>query len=188
MSTQRESRRSVNPILHIWASKLSFLILLLKLRWVGFTSHFMVLYFRNVDLDLPKISELYWTPVLSRYGDENLTSWKNRLVHLWPTSFIRANYVQLPSKIFYRTPLPEWPCSLSRTGWFSRSSAERGKGGKFRAFSETETSCISFLRNLCDKLVWGWLLRLLLRPGHQWQKLPVRLQVSEFSFRYFMAN
>jgi len=105
MSTQRESRRSVNPILHIWASKLSFFILLLKLKWVGFISHFMVLYFRNVDLDLPKISELFWTPVLSRYGDENLTSWKNRLVHLWPTSFIRANYVQLPQQNFSRTPL-----------------------------------------------------------------------------------
>ena len=74
MSTQRESRRSVNPILHIWASKLSFFILFLKLKWVGFISHFMVLYFRNVDLDLPKISELFLTPVLSRYGDENLTS------------------------------------------------------------------------------------------------------------------
>ena len=65
----------------------------------------MVLYFRNVDLDLPKISELFWTPVLSRYGDENLTSWKNHLVHLWPTSFIRANYVQLPQQNFSRTPL-----------------------------------------------------------------------------------
>ena len=47
------------PILHIWASKLSFFLLLLKLKWVGFISHFMVLYFRNVDLDLPKISELF---------------------------------------------------------------------------------------------------------------------------------
>ena len=100
MSTQRESRRSVNPILHIWASNLSFFVLLLKLKWVGFFSHFIVLYFRNVDLDLPKISELFWTPVLSRYGDENLTSWKNHLVHLWPTSFIRANYVQLPQQNF----------------------------------------------------------------------------------------
>ena len=72
---------------------------------VGFISHFMVLYFRNVDLDLPKISELFWTPVLSRYGNENLTSWKNHLVHLWPTSFIQANYVQLPQQNFSRTPL-----------------------------------------------------------------------------------
>jgi len=109
MSTQRESRRSVNPILHIWASKLSFFILLLKLKWIAFISHFMVLYFRNVDLDLRKISELFWTPVLSRYGDENLTSWKNHLVHLWPASFIRANYVQLPQQNFSRTPLKtEW--------------------------------------------------------------------------------
>ena len=105
MSTQRESRRSVNPILHIWASKLSFFILLLKLKWVGFISHFRVLYFRNVDLDLPKISELFWTPVLSRCGDENLTPWKNHLVYLWPKSFIRANYVQLPQQNFSRTPL-----------------------------------------------------------------------------------
>ena len=103
MSTQRESRRSVDPILHIWASKLSFFILILKLKWVGFISHFM--HFRNVDIDLPKMSELFWTPVLSRYGDQNLTSWKNHLVHLWPTSFIRENYVQLPQQNSSRTPL-----------------------------------------------------------------------------------
>ena len=61
-STQGESRRSVNPILHIWASKLSFFILLLKLKWVGFISHFMVLYFRNVDLDLPKYLNYFERP------------------------------------------------------------------------------------------------------------------------------
>ena len=60
----------------------------------------MVLYFRNVHLDLPKIFALFWTPVLSRHGEENLTSRKNHLVHLWPTSFIQANYVQPPNKIF----------------------------------------------------------------------------------------
>ena len=66
----------------------------------------MVLYFRNVHLDLPKIFALFWTPVLSRHGEENLTSWKNHLVHLWPTSFIRANYVQPPpNKIF---PVRRW--------------------------------------------------------------------------------
>ena len=82
-------------------SKLSFFILLLELKWVRFTSHFMVLYFRNLHLDLPKIFVLFWTPVLSRHGEENLTSRKNHLVHLWPTSFIRVNYVQPPpNKIF----------------------------------------------------------------------------------------
>ena len=34
--------------------------------------------------------------MLSRHGEENLTSRKNHPVHLWPTSFIRANYVQPP--------------------------------------------------------------------------------------------
>ena len=129
MSTQRKSRRSVNPILHIWASNLSFFILLLKLKWVGFISHFMVLYFRNVDLDLPKISELFWTPVPSRYGDENLTSWKNHLVHLWPTSFIRANYVQLPQQNFSRTPLVVCmlsDCHLCYHGHFSMSDSHEG--------------------------------------------------------------
>ena len=53
------SRKLETWHLCIWASKLSFFILLLKLKWVGFISHFMVLYFRNVDLDLPKISELF---------------------------------------------------------------------------------------------------------------------------------
>ena len=43
--------------------------------------------------------------MLSRYGDENLTSWKNHRVHLWPTSFIRANYVQLPQQNLSRAPL-----------------------------------------------------------------------------------
>ena len=61
----------------------------------------MVLYFRNVHLDLPKIFALLWTPVLSRHGEENLTSRKNHLVHLWPTSFIRANYVQPPPTKFF---------------------------------------------------------------------------------------
>ena len=56
----------------------------------------MVLYFRNVHLDLPKIFALFWTPVLSRHGEENLTSRKNHLVHLWPTSFIGANYIPPP--------------------------------------------------------------------------------------------
>ena len=40
------------------APKLKFLataLLLLEFKWVRFTSHFMVLYFRNVDLHLPKI-------------------------------------------------------------------------------------------------------------------------------------
>ena len=72
-----------------------------KAQMGTFFSHFMVLYFRNVHLDLPKIFALFWTPVLSRHGEENLTSRKNHLVHLWPTSFIRANYVQPPpNKIF----------------------------------------------------------------------------------------
>ena len=61
----------------------------------------MVLYFRNVHLDLPKIFALFWTPVLSRHGEENLTSRKNHLVHRWPTSFIRANYVQPPQTKFF---------------------------------------------------------------------------------------
>ena len=43
-------------------------ILLSELKWVRFISRFMVLYFRNVDLDLPKIFALFWMPVLSRYG------------------------------------------------------------------------------------------------------------------------
>ena len=43
--------------------------------------------------------------MLSRYGEENLTSWKNHLVHLWPTSFIQANYVQPPQKNFSCTPM-----------------------------------------------------------------------------------
>ena len=33
----------------------------------------MVLYFRNVHLHLPKIFALFWTPVLSRRGEENVT-------------------------------------------------------------------------------------------------------------------
>ena len=69
---------------------------------------FMVLYFRNVDLDLPKIFALFWTPVLSRYGEENLTSWKNHLVpDLWQTSLIRGNYVQPPhpQQNFSHTPM-----------------------------------------------------------------------------------
>ena len=90
-------------------SKLSFFILLLELKWVRFTSHFMVLYFRNLHLDLPKIFVLFWTPVLSRHGEENLTSRKNHLVHLWPTSFIRANYVQPPQKNF---PVRRWQLLL----------------------------------------------------------------------------
>ena len=67
----------------------------------------MVLYFRIVHLDLPKIFALFWTPVLSRHGEENLTSRKNHLVHLWPTSFIQANYVTPPPphKIF---PVRRW--------------------------------------------------------------------------------
>ena len=68
-----------------------------------FISHVKVLYFRNVDLDLPTKFALFWTPVLSRYGEENLTSRKNHLVHLWPTSFIRANYVQPSQQNFSRT-------------------------------------------------------------------------------------
>ena len=69
----------------------------------------MVLYFRNVHLDLPKIFALFWTPVLSRHGEENLTSRKNHLVRLWPTSFIRANYVQTPNKTF---PVRRWQLLL----------------------------------------------------------------------------
>ena len=65
----------------------------------------MVLCFRNVYLDLPKLFAQFWTPVLSRHGEENLTSRKNHLVHLWPTSFIRANYVQPPQQNFSRTPM-----------------------------------------------------------------------------------
>ena len=65
----------------------------------------MVLYFRNVDPHLPKIFALVWMPVLWRYGEENLRSWKNHLVHLWPTSFVQANYVQPPQQNFSRTPM-----------------------------------------------------------------------------------
>ena len=134
MSTQRESR-SVNPILHIWASKLSFFILLLKLKWVGFISHFMVLYFRNVDLDFPKISELFWTPVLLRY--ESLTSWKNHLVHLWPTSFIRGNYVQLPQQNFSRTPLLIGCYASQRIVTYSKNHATTQLSNLNRALSSS---------------------------------------------------
>ena len=73
-----------------------------------FISNFMVLYFWNVDLDIPKILVLFWTPVLSRYGEENLTSQKKHhflVVHLWPTGFVRANYVQPVQQNFSRAPM-----------------------------------------------------------------------------------
>ena len=56
------NRGNFLELLHLRCKDLPWLqsyILLLKLKWVGFISHFMVLYFRNVDLDLPKISELF---------------------------------------------------------------------------------------------------------------------------------
>jgi len=71
-----------------------------------------IVFSRSPSIDNIKISELLWTPVLSRYGDENLTSWKNHLAHLWPTSFIRANYVQLPQQNFSRTPMCESTSTL----------------------------------------------------------------------------
>ena len=50
------------PVLYkvtsILVSKQSFFALLLEPKWVRFISHFMVLYFRNVHLDLPKIFAL----------------------------------------------------------------------------------------------------------------------------------
>ena len=57
-------------------------------------------------------------PVLSRYGEENLTLRKNHLVHLSPTSFIRANYVQPPQQNFSRTPMSKNLCQARCTRFF----------------------------------------------------------------------
>ena len=102
-----------------------------KAQMGTFFSHFMVLYFRNVHLDLPKIFALFWTPVLSRHGEENLTSRKNHLVHLWPTSFIRANYVQPPQQNF---PVRRWQLLLKNRSMINTPEYKRKNTKKRTCF------------------------------------------------------